>query len=192
MDQAGDIQRQHQGGFPVGAEERELIKKARNGDSDAFLELISRYDRKVMSVVYRFTADKYDREDLYQEIFLDCYRSIGRFQFRSSFLTWLYRIALNRCISFMRKRNRRVEIRESPSSQSPPDRTEKLRAIERAVSRLNGKQKICFHLHYIENWSIDRIAELLGCAEGTVKGHLHRARLRIRADQEILAWQTNT
>ena len=76
MDQAGDIQRQHQGGFPVGAEERELIKKARNGDSDAFLELISRYDRKVMSVVYRFTADKYDREDLYQEIFLDCYRRL--------------------------------------------------------------------------------------------------------------------
>jgi RNA polymerase sigma-70 factor, ECF subfamily len=168
-----------------------LIKRAQEGDSDAFLELISRYDRQIMSVIYRLACDQCDREDLYQEIFLGCFGSIASFKFRSSFVTWLYRLALNRALSYMRKNRRMVDFAEKPEEEPDPDRRDKLQAIRRALSQLNGPQKLCFHLHYIEDWDIERIAETLDCAEGTVKSHLHRARNKIKMDPEVLIWQTN-
>jgi RNA polymerase sigma-70 factor (ECF subfamily) len=172
-------------------DERVLIEQAQSGDQAAFLTLLSRYDRQIMSVVYRFTYDLYDREDLYQEIFLNCYRSIKRFRFRSSFSTWLYRIALNRCLTYMRKKKPTTEMVETPSPPLDWDRRERLMAIRRAMSRLRGQQKICFHLHYIEDWGTAQIAELIGRSEGTVKSHLNRARAKIRTDREVLVWQTN-
>jgi len=173
------------------AEERELILRAQAGEHQAFLELLARHDRKIMSVVYRFSCDRYDREDLYQEIFLHCYRSIGSFRFRSSFLTWLYRLALNRCLGYMRNRLPLAEPRDGPAPSIDGERRDRLEAVRRALARLRGPQRICFHLHYVEDWGVDRIASLLECSEGTVKSHLHRARTRIRGDREVLVWRTN-
>jgi RNA polymerase sigma-70 factor (ECF subfamily) len=172
-------------------DELALIKRAQEGDSEAFLDLISRYDRPIMSVVYRLTYDRYDREDLYQEVFLGCFRSIKSFKFRSSLVTWLYRVALNRSISYLKKSRRKVDYQEAPAPGPDMDRQAKLEAIQRALSRLHGHEKLCFHLHYIEEWNIERIAETLDCAEGTVKSYLHRARSRIKMDPEVLVWQTN-
>ena len=99
-------------------DERALIEQAQSGDQEAFLTLLSRYDRQIMSVVYRFTHDLYDREDLYQDIFMNCYRSIRKFQFRSSILTWLYRIALNRCLTYVRKKRPMDELKDP---KAPPN-----------------------------------------------------------------------
>jgi RNA polymerase sigma-70 factor (ECF subfamily) len=168
-----------------------LIKMAQDGNSEAFLELISRYDRQVMSVIYRLTYDQFDREDLYQEIFLSCFRSIKSFRFRSSFVTWLYRVALNRSLSYLKKNRRKVDYQEAPARGHDPDRQAKLEAVQRAFSRLHGNEKLCFHLHYMEEWDIERIAKVLDCAEGTIKSYLHRARNRVKVDPEVLVWQTN-
>jgi len=172
-------------------DELALIKMSQNGDSEAFLELISRYDRQIMSVVYRLTCDQHDREDLYHEIFLGCFRSIKSFKFRSSFVTWLYRVALNRSISYLKKNRRKVDCQEAPVHGPDIERQARLEAIQHAFLRLHGHEKLCFHLHYIEEWDIERIAETLDCAEGTVKSYLHRARSRIKVDPEVLVWQTN-
>jgi RNA polymerase sigma-70 factor (ECF subfamily) len=94
-------------------EERQLVERAQKGDHRSFLALLERYDRPVMSVVYRFTGRVEDREDLYQEIFLHCYRSLPRYRFRSSFLTWLYRLALNRALSHTRGRRGRERTGET-------------------------------------------------------------------------------
>ena len=64
----------------------------------------------------------------------------------------------------------------------------KLSAIQQALSRVKGAQRICFHLHYIEDWSVARIAEMLDCKNGTVKSHLNRARDRIRKDPRVRPW----
>ncbi|MCP4901912.1 MAG: RNA polymerase sigma factor [bacterium] len=173
-------------------EERELVKQAQGGDHAAFLALLGRYDRQIMSVVYRFTCDEYDREDLYQEVFLHCFRSIGKFRFQSSLLTWLYRLAMNRSVTYMRKKRPTAEPVELVAPELDWERREKLRTIRRASNRLNGRQRICFHLFYIEGWALVEIAEVLDCREGTVKSHLNRARSRIRRDREVLAWLTNT
>ncbi len=171
--------------------ERELIERAQAGDVESFLALLACHDREIMSVVYRFAGNQYDREDLYQEVFLQCFRSLKKFKFRSSFATWMYRVALNRCISYMRRKKPMVELTDRPAEALDWERREKLRAIHRALTRLNGAQRICFHLHYIEDWSVDRIAEILGCSAGAIKSHLHRARRKVKEDRGILVWQTN-
>ena len=174
------------------ADESRLLAAAQRGEHDAFVDLLALHDRQIMSVVYRFTCDQYDREDLYQEVFLHCFRSIGQFRGRSSFRTWLYRLSLNRCVSYMQKK--------PPLGEPPPDapgpaidfvRREKLAAVHRALARLKGPQRICFHLHYVEQWRVEEIAELLDCRPGTVKSHLNRARGKVRQDDEVLTWQTN-
>lgn len=175
--------------------ETALIAKARDGHHDAFLDLLSRYDRQIMSVVYRFTADQFDREDLYQEIFLHAFRSLRGYRGQAAFSTWLTRLALNRCITYMKK-NKPTQTQENAHqepSDIPPNLEirERLSAIHRALTKLRGPQHISFHLYYIEDWSLPNIAQLLGCGEGAVKSHLNRARKKIRGDREVLQWQTN-
>jgi RNA polymerase sigma-70 factor (ECF subfamily) len=187
-------------------EERQLVERAQKGDHRAFLTLLERYDRPVMSVVYRFTGRLEDREDLYQEIFLHCYRSLPRYRFRSSFLTWLYRLALNRALSQTRRgrgRERpgeagpveetadRLPAEGQPTPEDRIERRERSAALGRAMARLRGRQKICFHLHYVEEWETSRIAAVLDCSQGAVKSHLDRARRKIRAQQEVLQWRTS-
>jgi RNA polymerase sigma-70 factor (ECF subfamily) len=172
-------------------DEHQLIRRAQGGDHAAFIALLARYDRQIMSVIYRFTSDCYDREDLYQEVFLHCYRSLGTFRFRSSLKTWLYWLALNRSVTYMRKKQPVAEPTEMAAEEIDWERREKLRAVHQALCRLRGKQRICFHLHYIEDWRVDEIAAVLECSEGTVKSHLNRARSKIRGEREVLVWQSN-
>lgn len=174
----------------------QLIKRAQVGDHRAFLELLRHYDGAVMSIVYRFSANRYDREDLYQEVFLQCFRSLASFKFQSSFKTWLTRVALNCCIDYMAKTAPAL----SHASQTYDDaecveidweRQQKLMAIHGALEQLAGPQRICFHMYYIEEWSLKEIMALLDCSEGTVKTHLHRARERIKTHTRVAQWQLN-
>lgn len=171
--------------------ERHLIERAQQGDREAFLDLLTQHDRQIMSVIFRFCGDLYDREDLYQEIFLQCFLSIKSYRYQSSFRTWLYRVALNRCIDYMRKQKPLTQLPHGAASPPDWERRAKLRAVHNALSRLKGPQRICFHLYYVEQWSLEEIKDLLGCGEGTVKSHLHRARAKIKQDDEVLLWQTN-
>ena len=171
-------------------DENVLIKRAQRGDHEAFIDLLAHYDRQIMSVVYRFTGDFYDRQDLYQEIFLHCFRSIRKFRFHSSFQTWLYRIALNRCITYMRKKEPIVEPQDEADEEFEWENQAKLHAIQKALSNVKGFQRVCFHLYYVEDWSVEQIAATLGCRAGTVKSHLNRARDKIRKDPRVHAWAT--
>lgn len=167
------------------------LMDAKAGDQEAFMTLLSRYDRQIMSVVYRFTGNLYDREDLYQEIFLHAFTSLKSFRGDASFQTWLYRLALNRCIKYMKKKPVYDEIEEAGVSQDMEQRARVL-AVHKAASKLKGPQRICFHLFYVESWSLGDIAQLLDTREGTIKSHLDRARRKIKGDREVLQWQIST
>ncbi len=173
-------------------EDVHLIKKAASGDHVSFMALLKGYDRQLLSVVCRFTHDAYDREDLYQEIFLHCFQSLRRFRFKSSFRTWLYRLALNRCLIYMKKRQPVMEASEEETPSPNWEKKAKLDTVKRAMARLAGSQRIAFHLFYVEEWNVTEIADLLNCSEGAVKSHLDRARKKVRMDSEVLLWQTNT
>lgn len=173
-------------------DDRKLIEMAQAGNHQAFLALLTRYDRQIMSVVYRFTHNLFDREDLYQEIFLHCFKSIKSFRFECKFTTWLYRIALNRCVTYMRKNKPNPDLPQPKNPQIPSLETkERLLSIHRAMKRLSQPQRLCFHLFYAEDWDIHDIAELMHCQTGTVKSHLDRARKKIRADREVAQWNMN-
>ncbi|MEX0619150.1 MAG: sigma-70 family RNA polymerase sigma factor [Pseudohongiellaceae bacterium] len=165
-----------------------LVSAARAGDHSAFTLLLKQHDRKVMRVILRFTANRYDREDLYQNIFTACYKALPRFSGNCRFYTWLYRIAMNQCISFMRRHRYFEPEQDIAVNDISRERCAKLKAINEAQSRLEGPQQISFHLFYIEGWSLEEIANVVECKVGSVKSHLHRARKKIRADHEVQKW----
>lgn len=171
--------------------EADLVARAQNGSHPAFTQLLERHDRRVMNVILRFTNNQYDSDDLYQEIFIACYKALPKFSGNSSFYTWLYRIALNCCIGFMRKHKPVQELPELPAEAINWERQHKLGAINQAMASLEGPQRISFHLFYIEQWSNSDIANVLDCSEGTVKSHLNRARQKIRQHREVAQWLIN-
>lgn len=145
-----------------------------------------------MAVVYRFTFDRFDRDDLYQEVFLSAYKHIRRFRGKCAFSTWLHRIALNRCIDWERKRKFESVPLEEPSVTEEGDTRQKLQAIQQALTTLPRGPRVCFHLYYLEGMTIDEVAEILGCRPGSVKSQLNRARKKIRLHHEVRPWIQST
>jgi hypothetical protein len=96
---------------------RLLIQQAQQGDADAFERLLRRYDERIMGLIMGFVKNRNDAQDVFQEVFLRVWTSLPRFRQESSFFTWVYRIAVNRCISLCEQRNRR----DRPACAAPGD-----------------------------------------------------------------------
>lgn len=168
--------------------EAALVALAKAGDHRAFTRLLETHDRRVMGVIVRFTGNRFDRDDLYQDIFTACYLALPRFKGTSAFYTWLHRIALNQCISFIRSRKTFEPEEDVAAEDNNWERKAQLQAITNAQKQLLGPQQIGFHLYYVEQWLIEDIAELLECSVSAAKTHIHRAREKIRADEEVRKW----
>ncbi len=184
--------------------DRELIVDAQRGDVGAFEELVERYDRHVLSLAFSYARNSDDAKDIYQETLIRAYRSIGKFEMRSEFSTWLYRIATNVCISFKSSQRRYSEIfagsnsqlsrtgsaevrRDPPSSVSTEGefmRAELGREIERALDALSPMQRLVFTMKHYEGYKLREIASITKCAEGTVKKHLFEAIRRLQKELE--------
>jgi RNA polymerase sigma-70 factor (ECF subfamily) len=175
-----------------GVDESGLIELARGGDAPAFEELVRRHADRLYGVVLRFSAGPEEAEDITQEAFLRAWRSIGRFQGRSQFFTWLYRIGINEA----KRRHERKPPTEAVSSDedSPledapdwsesPERRAQQRdtrvVLERAVRALPFKYRAPLILRDVEGLSTAEAAEVMGLREAAFKSRLHRARLRVR------------
>ena len=176
----------------------EQVRAAQAGDREAFDALITRYRDVVYSVAYRFARDPDLALDLAQDVFIRAYRGIKSFRGRSSFSTWLYRIAMNTCIDYTRKQSRSVSSRSVPEEVAefadtvPGERGPFLdpsenalagelgEQIERAIDALPSYHKSVFVLYEIEGLSYKEIAEVVGCSIGTVMSRLHYARRKLR------------
>ncbi len=177
----------------------EQVKAAQAGDRDAFDALIERYKDVVYAVAYRFARDPDLALDLAQDVFIRAYKGIRSFGGRSSFSTWLYRIAMNTCIDYTRKHSRSVASLSVPEEVAdfadtlPGERGPFLdpaesalsgelgEQIERAIDALPPYHKSVFVLYEIEGLSYKEIAEVVGCSIGTVMSRLHYARKKLRA-----------
>ena len=175
-------------------DERELIQRSQAGDRLAFEELVRRHADRLYAVVLRFVADAGEAEEVTQEAFLRAWRSIDRFEFRSQFFTWLYRIGINEA---KRRGERRppvgtvgsIEdspIEEAPDwSDAPEFRVEQgqLRGVlEDAVRALPLDYRAPLILRDVEGLSTQEAAEVMGLGEAAFKSRLHRARLAVRRD----------
>jgi len=173
--------------------DRELVMYAQNGDTSAFEKLIERYDRRILSLAFSFTRNSDDAKDIYQETLIRAFNSIKKFQMKSEFSTWLYRIASNVCISFKYKQKKNINLfkqnfgtneEESDPEPSSGDsnsvegefmRAELAKRIEQALGTLSPMQRLVFTMKHYEGYLLREIASLTNCTEGTIKKHLYVA-----------------
>jgi RNA polymerase sigma-70 factor (ECF subfamily) len=176
----------------------DLIQRAKQGDMGAFEQLVFRYDKQVLTMAARYVQSSEDAKDIYQEVFLRVYRALPRFQLRSQFSTWLFRITTNVCLSHRSRRKRHIHtslsqesddehgaglseaITEPRTTDRHAEQTDMALHISQAIELLSSKQKMVFTLKYYDGYKIREIAEMLGLAEGTVKRYLFAATNKIR------------
>ena len=172
----------------------ELARMAAEGDAAAFEEIHRRYRRLVYNVALRMTKNAADAEDLTQESFVSCFRSVGGFRGEASFATWLYRLAVNQVkMHFRRRKSRPVEQSSDEETRERVSGFARRRSSTRAVERIAIKDAVgalppgyraAFILHDVEGYEHEEIARMLGVNSGTSKSQLHRARTKLR---EMLA-----
>lgn len=176
-------------------QEAKTIRQAQQGDAAAFERIYRLHSQRVYALCLRMVGNPTEAEDLTQEAFLRVFRKIQTFRGESAFSTWLHRLVLNIVLMQLRKKKlagasldemtEPDEERAAPSKEAGGpdllltgliDRVN----LERAVEQLSPAHKIVFVLHYIQGYKHHEIAEMMNCSVAASKGHLHRARKRLR------------
>jgi RNA polymerase sigma-70 factor, ECF subfamily len=167
-----------------------LVERCRSGDLGAFEELYRAHAGKLFSVACRMLGNPADAEDLLQEIFLSAHRKLESFRGESALGTWLYRLATNQCLDYLRSRAARTsQVTDALEDDAGFDagggtlaeQTVTKMDLERALVRLPEGCRAAFVLHDIQGLEHREVAEALGIAEGTSKSQVHKARRRLRA-----------
>jgi RNA polymerase sigma-70 factor (ECF subfamily) len=174
-------------------EENRLIEQSRQGDEEAFGTLVQKYKTKVFNLAYSFMRDRETADDLAQEVFIKVYYALGKFQFKSTFSTWLYRIAVNHIKDHLRKqgKERHVSIDDlGREPAQPEDEIQKLekaqenadrkKLLHKALQSLPKKHQVILTLRDIQGHSYEEIGGILKLSPGTVDSRLHRARKMLR------------
>lgn len=185
---------------PAVATDHELLAAIASGDEAAFQEIVTRYRNQIVNFLYRMLNDYDKAVDLSQETFLRIYTSASKYQATYSFSTYIYRIASNLAISELRQRKRRQWVSifspfggrdddndremELPDAQPLQDETmidqERRKAVATAIQSLPEKYRLTLVLRDVEGLSYERITEITGLSEGTVKSRINRARNLLR------------
>ena len=172
-----------------------LVEVAKKGDVNAFGELARRYQKKVYNTIFGFIKNHEVTDDLAQETFMFAYKSLKGFKQKSSFYTWIYRIAVNLTLNHLKKMKKekgREDLKEnlspiedsSASSFSPEGRSLKYELqnrLEKAIDSLPLPYKSTFSLVVLEGMSHGQAAQVLGCSENTVSWRMHKARKMLQA-----------
>jgi RNA polymerase sigma-70 factor (ECF subfamily) len=170
--------------------EQALVRRIQKGDRQAFEELLDTYEARVYRLAMRFTGNVSDAEDVTQEIFLGVYKSLANFRGDSSLGTWIYRIAMNHCLEFRRKR--RLESipleeeltlvvsdwRDDPAQSA--DKQEISERVEAAINALSPQHRDVIVLHELQGLTYQEVAATLNVPVGTVKSRLSNAFRRLR------------
>ena len=178
-------------------EDKEVIERVLAGDNDAFGLLVEKYQTKVYNLALRMCGNEDDAFDLSQDSFLRAWKSLGSFQFESSFSTWLFRLSSNICLDFLRAKKRRAAVSltmvsdedeetqlDLPDGGPTPEEAalaaEDRQILMQAINSLPADQRQIITLRAINDLSYTQIAEILNIQEGTVKSRLSRARTALR------------
>jgi RNA polymerase sigma-70 factor (ECF subfamily) len=181
-------------------DDRVLARRARDGDVRAYEDLVERYYGKLYGLIYNMTSNKEDTEDMIQEVLTKAYTSLPKFKGNSSFYTWIYRIAINRTINFLKKRRRKQTlsldqvdggIERDPayvelSAKDTPVRDVKLLELQEklneALQTLSEKHRAVVVLHDVQGIPHEEISRMLGVSNGTLRSRLHYARQQLQSE----------
>ena len=191
---------------PVSVEDAALVRQVQAGDVDAYAQLVARYQERAVRLAFSLVHHWEDARDLSQESFVKAYRRLGSFREEAAFSTWLYRIVVNTCRDFQRRRLRawmslerpadaegeEASFFDAPSHDAPPDAQAADRelgaALTRAIERLPSRQRTAFILKHLEGLSIEEVAGVLQCAPGTVKAHLFHATAKLQGHLRLAGY----
>ena len=180
-------------------DDAEAVRQARDGDREAFRVLVERHQGRAYRLALRVLRDEEGARDVVQDAFLKAYRSLDRFEGRSGFYTWLYRIVMNLCLDRRRRSHTRREVEwneaaeaeaalEVPALADPGaapdaalDRSQLRGLVARAIAELPDDARRTIELREIDGLSYQEIAQVLGIPKGTVMSRLHYARRRLAA-----------
>ena len=176
---------------PVQASDLALARRAAGGDARAFEEIYRLYHRLVYGLCLRMTQNVAEAEDITQDVFILLHRKAGSFRGESQFTTWLHRLTVNQVLMrFRRSKARREEALEDSAAQEvlsagvAPGGAQRISLIDRvalgALEQLPPGYRAAFILHDVEGYEHEEVAQILGCAVGTSKSQLHKARAKLR------------
>lgn len=182
-----------------GSEDLTLVRRAQSGDAAAYDQLMRKYQERVYATVYHMTSNHEDANDLTQETFIKAFRVISSFKGDSSFYTWVYRIAVNKTINFLKQRRNRVHMslndldfnaEHDPDlvqlvSDKTPRRAINLAELQEklneAMLKLSDVHRLVVTLHDIQGLSHEEIGKIMECNVGTVRSRLFYARQQLQA-----------
>src|SRR5271157_1053578 len=173
-----------------------LVRRAQAGEESAFREIVERYQSKVFSIIHGIVRQRNDVEDIAQQVFAKVYLSLKSFDFRSSLITWIYKITVNECFDYLRKRKVRKLVYESDLSEDEVRRVENTEpAMHRQVptdttlarrdyvikllAKVSEEERMLLMLKEVEGYSVEELAERTGMNENTIKVKLFRARQKL-------------
>lgn len=181
--------------------DRQLVRRLRDRDEQAFRELMTEHRDKVYNLTLRMLGNRAEAEDVAQEVFIQVFKTIDTFREESKLSTWLYRVAVNLCknrIKYLARRQDRNkdqldETTEAAASSAvaapggPPARPDRAvegaqleKVLQDAIATLDEEHRVLVVLRDVEDLSIEEICVITGLPDGTVKSRLHRARLALR------------
>jgi len=184
---------------PEPPDEMALVKRAKQGDLTAYDELVRRYQERIYATVYHMTANHEDANDLAQDAFIKAFQALKSFKGGSSFYTWVYRIAVNKTINFLKQRKNKAQMslddldfnaEHDPDlvaliSDKTPRREASLAELQEklnaAMQKLSEPHRLVVTLHDVQGMSHEEIAEIMGCNIGTVRSRLFYARQQLQA-----------
>jgi RNA polymerase sigma-70 factor (ECF subfamily) len=185
------------------SQEGALVRRAQKGDETAFREIVERYQSKVFSIIHGIVRQRNDVEDIAQQVFAKVFFSLRNFDFRSSLITWIYKITVNECFDYLRKKKVRKLVYESDLSEDEVRRVENTEpAVDRQVpvdqnlarrdyvlkllTRVSEEERTLLMLKEVEGRSVEELAEITGMNENTIKVKLFRARQKlVKAAQRL-------
>lgn len=182
-------------------EEAELQKRFKEGDEEAFRELVERHHPSILNLCFRYVGNQEDAEEVAQDVFIRAYRAREDYEPRAKFSTYLYRIAVNLSLNRIRDRKRKFGLFESTVSEDRslsmaqgnprPDelleQKEEQAAVRRAVDSLPPNQKTAVILKRFHGLSYEEIADVMNCSLSAVEARLHRAKLNLQKSLKSLA-----
>lgn len=184
----------------VQTDDSDLVRRSKQGDTQAFADLVRRYQDRIFNTAFRMMGERQVAEDITQDVFLKVYAGLDGFQEKAAFSTWIYRITVNQCTSVGRKfttRKRKQEVSltagladGSDAPRDPDTRSddpvasaesaEKVRVVQQAIDTLDPEFRQSLVLRDIEGLSYEDIAEIIERPVGTVRSRIHRARMELR------------
>jgi RNA polymerase sigma-70 factor (ECF subfamily) len=180
-----------------------LVQRAQAGEEAAFREIVERYQSKVFSIIHGIVRQRNDVEDIAQQVFAKVFLSLRNFDFRSSLITWIYKITVNECFDYLRKRKVRKLVYESDMSEDEVRRVENSEpSVDRQVpmdeslasrdyalkllTRVSEEERMLLVMKEVEGFSVEELAEKTGMNENTIKVKLFRARQKlVKAAQRL-------